>query len=68
MWIYSPRHVAAREIDSLVSQIDIAPTLLGMLNVDYLSMAFRDQRAARGASDRALIAASSTSATTMVAT
>jgi len=27
--IYSPRHVDPRRIDRLVSQIDVAPTVLG---------------------------------------
>jgi phosphoglycerol transferase MdoB-like AlkP superfamily enzyme len=40
MWLYSPRHVRPGRIDSLASQIDVAPTLLSLLNVDYLSMAF----------------------------
>jgi phosphoglycerol transferase MdoB-like AlkP superfamily enzyme len=40
MWIYAPGRVAPREVDTLVSQIDVAPTLLAMLNVDYPSMAF----------------------------
>ncbi len=55
MWIYSPRHVQAREVDSLVSQIDIAPTLLGLLNVDYRSMAFGTDMLAKGHPSRALI-------------
>ena len=40
LWFYSPRNVPAREVDTLVSQIDIAPTVLSLLNFDYLSMAF----------------------------
>ena len=55
MWIYSPRHIEPREDDSLVSQIDVAPTLLGLLNVDYLSMAFGTDMLAEGHPDRALI-------------
>jgi phosphoglycerol transferase MdoB-like AlkP superfamily enzyme len=55
MWIYSPRHIESREDDSLVSQIDVAPTLLGLLNVDYLSMAFGTDMLAEGHPDRALI-------------
>lgn len=37
MFVYSPRHIAAAKVDRLVSQIDIAPTLLGLLNFDYES-------------------------------
>jgi len=40
LWIYAPKLVAPREVDTLTSQIDIAPTILALLNVDYLSMAF----------------------------
>ena len=37
MWIYSPAHVAPGTVDGLTSQIDIPPTLLGMLGFDYTS-------------------------------
>ncbi|MBA1272494.1 LTA synthase family protein [Stutzerimonas azotifigens] len=40
LFVYSPKHVAPREIDTLASQIDIAPTLLGLLNLDYTSTFF----------------------------
>ncbi|HET6471805.1 MAG TPA: LTA synthase family protein [Pseudomonadales bacterium] len=40
LWIYGPKLVAPREVDTLMSQIDIAPTILALLNVDYRSMAF----------------------------
>ncbi len=33
--IYSPRHVAPRRVDQLVSQIDVAPTVLGLLGLPY---------------------------------
>lgn len=33
--IYAPYYVTPRKIDKLVSQIDIAPTVLGMLNFGY---------------------------------
>jgi len=55
MWIYSPRHIEPREDDTLVSQIDVAPTLLALLNVDYLSMAFGTDMLAKGHPHRALI-------------
>ncbi|GAB6195437.1 LTA synthase family protein [Lysobacter xanthus] len=37
LWIYSPKHVAPGRFDGLMSQIDIAPTLLGLLGFDYTS-------------------------------
>jgi len=40
MLIYSPAHLTPQRIDKLASQIDVAPTLLGMLNMDYESSAF----------------------------
>jgi len=33
--VYSPAHVPARRVDRLMSQIDIAPTLLGLLDFSY---------------------------------
>ena len=38
--IYSPAHLEAQQIDTVASQIDLAPTLLGILNMDYESSAF----------------------------
>ena len=38
--IYSPAHVKPRVVHRLVSQIDIAPTLLGLLHFDYRSRFF----------------------------
>jgi len=35
--IWSPAHVPAQKVERLMSQIDIAPTLLGMLNFSYES-------------------------------
>ncbi len=40
MMIYSPKHVKPGRMDRLMSQIDIAPTLLGMLNFSYTSHFF----------------------------
>ena len=55
--VYSPRHVAPRRIDRLTSQIDIAPTLLGLLDFSYTSKFFgRDILHAPPASDRAFVA------------
>ncbi|MEO6155259.1 MAG: LTA synthase family protein [Thermomonas sp.] len=35
MWIYSPGNIAPGRFTEMISQIDIAPTLLGMLGMDY---------------------------------
>ncbi|MCY7354043.1 MAG: sulfatase-like hydrolase/transferase [Lysobacter sp.] len=37
MWIYSPDNIAPGRWSRLTSQIDIAPTLLGLLGMDYRS-------------------------------
>ncbi|TZF85110.1 LTA synthase family protein [Cognatilysobacter lacus] len=37
MWIYSPAHIKPGVFDGLMSQIDIPPTLLGLLGFDYTS-------------------------------
>lgn len=57
LFVYAPAHVAPRRIDRLMSQIDIAPTLLGLLDVDYYSKFLgRDVLHAPPASDRAFVA------------
>lgn len=35
LWIYAPGHIAPGRMDRMVSQIDIAPTILGLLGMDY---------------------------------
>ncbi|WP_130907809.1 MULTISPECIES: LTA synthase family protein [unclassified Pseudomonas] len=40
LFIYAPKLIEARETPQLASQIDLAPTLLGLLNLDYLSTFF----------------------------
>ncbi|MBI5461750.1 MAG: LTA synthase family protein, partial [Gammaproteobacteria bacterium] len=35
--IYAPKHIAPGKVERLVSQIDLAPTLLGLLNFSYKS-------------------------------
>jgi len=35
MMIYAPKHIAPRRVDTLMTQIDIAPTVLGMLGLPY---------------------------------
>lgn len=38
--IYSPAHILPDEVRTLASQIDLAPTLLGLLRFDYISSFF----------------------------
>ncbi|SDA68830.1 Phosphoglycerol transferase MdoB [Pseudomonas sp. NFACC15-1] len=40
LFIYAPQLIEPRESDQLASQIDLAPTLLGLLNMDYQSTFF----------------------------
>ncbi|WP_157265024.1 LTA synthase family protein [Azohydromonas aeria] len=40
MVIYAPKHVAPGRVDSIASQIDVAPTILGLLNFSYHSRFF----------------------------
>ena len=40
LFIYAPAHVQPREFSDVASQIDLAPTLLGLLNMDYVSTFF----------------------------
>src|SRR5262245_19041509 len=35
LMFYAPKHLAPRHVDSLVTQIDIAPTVLGLLGLPY---------------------------------
>jgi len=35
MMIYAPKHVSPRRVDTLMSQIDVAPTVLGLLGLPY---------------------------------
>ncbi len=56
LFIYSPMHIAPRRVDRLMSQIDIAPTLLGLLAFSYTSKFFgRDVLRAPPESDRAFV-------------
>jgi phosphoglycerol transferase MdoB-like AlkP superfamily enzyme len=55
--VYSPKHVTPRRVDRLMSQIDIPPTLLGLLDFDYYSKFFgRDVLRSPPDSDRAFVA------------
>jgi phosphoglycerol transferase MdoB-like AlkP superfamily enzyme len=40
LMVYSPRHVQRGRVDALTSQIDVAPTVLGMLDFSYDSTFF----------------------------
>ena len=35
MWVYAPGHVAPGRFTEMISQVDIAPTVLGLLGMDY---------------------------------
>jgi phosphoglycerol transferase MdoB-like AlkP superfamily enzyme len=37
LFVWSPGNIAPRKFDTMMSQIDVAPTVLGLLGVDYLS-------------------------------
>ncbi len=57
MVMYSPRHVAPGTVDTIASQIDVPPTLLGMLNFSYRSRFFGHDILREGAAHpRALMA------------
>jgi phosphoglycerol transferase MdoB-like AlkP superfamily enzyme len=57
VFLYAPKHVPPRRVDRLMSQIDIPPTVLGLLDFDYYSKFFgRDVLSARPESDRAFVA------------
>lgn len=40
LFIYAPKIIKPRELSMVASQIDLAPTLLGLLNLDYVSTFF----------------------------
>lgn len=37
LFIWSPHQIPARQVDIMMGQIDLVPTLLGLMNVNYLS-------------------------------
>lgn len=37
LFIWSPGNIAPRKVDTMMSQIDVAPTVLGLLGADYVS-------------------------------
>ena len=57
VFVYAPKHVPPRRVERLMSQIDIAPTTLGLLDFDYYSKFFgRDVLNSPPESDRAFVA------------
>jgi phosphoglycerol transferase MdoB-like AlkP superfamily enzyme len=57
VFFYAPKHVPPRRIERLMSQIDIPPTLLGVLDFDYYSKFFgRDVLQSPPGTDRAFVA------------
>jgi phosphoglycerol transferase MdoB-like AlkP superfamily enzyme len=56
LWIYAPAHVAPARVDRMLAQIDIGPTVLGLLNMSYRSHFYGvDAFAAAPARELALI-------------
>jgi phosphoglycerol transferase MdoB-like AlkP superfamily enzyme len=57
LFVYSPKHIAPARVERLMSQIDVGPTVLGLLDVRYYSKFFgRDVLASPPQSDRAFVA------------
>jgi len=57
LFAYAPKHVKPARFDRLMSQIDIAPTMLGLLDFRYYTKFFgRDVLRSPPASDRAFVA------------
>ena len=40
LWVYAPAHIKPQRVQRLMGQVDIAPTLLGLLNFSYRSRFF----------------------------
>jgi phosphoglycerol transferase MdoB-like AlkP superfamily enzyme len=56
MFIYAPKYIPGKEIKPLASQMDLAPTLLALLNVSYESFFFGKNILSPDFKGRALIA------------
>jgi phosphoglycerol transferase MdoB-like AlkP superfamily enzyme len=57
LFVYAPKHVQPRRVDRLMSQIDIPPTVLGLLDFRYYTKFFgRDVLHSPPESDRAFVA------------
>lgn len=55
--IYAPQHITPKKIDQLASQMDVPPTILGLLNMSYVSRFIgRDILRTPKAEQRALLA------------
>ncbi|HEY5807411.1 MAG TPA: LTA synthase family protein, partial [Povalibacter sp.] len=52
MLFYAPRHLQPRTIETLTSQIDVAPTVLGLLGLEYEAPFFGTNVLACGACER----------------
>ena len=56
LFIYAPSQFSPKRVSTIASQIDIAPTLLGLMNMDYESYAFgKDIMKIKADDGRALI-------------
>jgi len=55
LFIYSPKHIPAEEVDKISSQIDMAPTLLSLLGFHYKSHFWGDDILDEHFRERALI-------------
>jgi len=56
LWVYAPKHITPAQVERLSSQIDLAPTLLSLLNMSYRSNFFGKDILAMGPDQgRALI-------------
>lgn len=57
VFMYAPKHVAPGRVERLMSQIDVPPTVLGLLDFDYYSKFFgRDVLHSAPQTDRAFVA------------
>lgn len=57
LFIYAPKHFTPREVTQIISQMDVPPTILGLLNLNYVSRFFgRDVFRTPVEEQRALIA------------
>ncbi len=55
LWIYSPAHIQPKTIEKLSSQVDLAPTVLAILNLNYKSWFFGNNILDENFKERALI-------------
>jgi Phosphoglycerol transferase and related proteins, alkaline phosphatase superfamily len=53
--VYAPRHIRPQQVDTLASQIDVMPTVLGLLDFSYDSKFFGQDLLAAGSGGRAFI-------------